>query len=65
MGQKRNLYNGVMGLSFLFKDTIMLMSTQKKEYQYSASILGFHIISQRGSKEASLVGDGTVQNKIL
>lgn len=44
----------------------MLMSTQKKEYQYSASILGFHIIiSQRGSKEASLVGDGTVQNKIL
>lgn len=45
---------------------MMLMSTPKKYYYYAANILGFHIsISQRESKEASLVGDVAVQNKIL
>lgn len=44
----------------------MPMSTPKKYYFYAANTVGFHIsVSQTESKEASLVGDVAVQNKIL
>lgn len=53
-------------LSFLFKDNIMLMRIPKKSYYCAANILDFHIIiSHRESKEASLVWDTAMQNKIL
>lgn len=53
-------------LSFLFKDDITLMRTPKKSYYCAANILDFHIIiSRRESKEASLVRDTAMQNKIL